>query len=502
MGKWLAKAAMARLIASHQQTGHFPVWEKSELPPAPVFRVHQWKILIGPGLLMAGSNIGGGEWLLGPVVTAQYGGRIMWLATLAIVMQVFYNLAVMRYALYSGESIFVGFLRTWPGARFWTPFYLLLDLGIYWPFLSANAAVALAAVILHRLPTAHDNDLVRELSYGVFLMAFVPLIFGGKIYNSLERVMTAKLLLVLGYLSFIALFWVSWETKLEIFSGLFRFGALPSGDFSWATLAAFSAIAGAGGLTNASFSNYVRDKGWGMGSQVGAIPSAVGGKTIKLSHVGKVFEITPQNLGQWKGWLRHILRDQLMLWAPACVIGVALPAMISYEFIRGVNVEGNSAAAMTAQAVSAQHGEIFWFLTLFCGFVVLFPSQISVLDSISRRWTDVIWMGVKRLRHLEGNQVKYVYYSLLALYGVWGLLALRLAPNPLVLAVASGTLLNLALGFSALHVLYVNRAFLPRQLRPPWLMRIGLMCCSVFYTGISLVAFHQQWPVISAWLAL
>jgi Mn2+/Fe2+ NRAMP family transporter len=138
---------------SPHQSGYFPAWEKSELPPAPVFRMRQWTMLIGPGVMMAGSNIGGGEWLLGPVVTARYGGQIMWLATVAILMQVFYNLAVMRYALYSGESIFVGFLRTWPGPRFWTPFYLLLDLGTYWPFLSANAAVALAAVILHQLPT-------------------------------------------------------------------------------------------------------------------------------------------------------------------------------------------------------------------------------------------------------------------------------------------------------------------------------------------------------------
>lgn len=411
-------------------------------------------MLIGPGMLMAGANIGGGEWLLGPVVTAQYGGRIMWLATVAILMQVFYNLAVMRYALYSGESIFVGFLRIPPGPRVWTPFYLLLDLGTYWPFLSANAAVAVAAVILHRLPAAQDGPLVRTLSYGIFLTAFVPLIFGGKIYNSLERLMTAKLLLVLGYLSFVAVFWVSWDTKREIFLGLFRFGALPSGDFRWATLAAFAAIAGAGGLGNAAFSNYARDKGWGMGLAVGAIPSAIGGKTIKLSHIGKVFEITALNLDQWSHWLRHILRDQLILWAPACIVGVALPAMISYEFIRGVgNVEGNAAAAMTAQAISSRHDEIFWFLTLLCGFVVLFPSQVSVLDSISRRWTDVIWMGVKRLQDFEGNQVKYVYYALLVFYGFWGLLALRLTPNPLVMAIASGTLLNLGLGFSALHVL-------------------------------------------------
>ena len=74
---------------------------------------------------------------------------------------------------------------------------------------------------------------------------------------------------------------------LEI-TGLFGYvkdhGKLPPVD--WAILAAFIGIAGAGGMTNTLFSNYARDKGWGMGKHVGAIPSAIGGRMIKLSHVG------------------------------------------------------------------------------------------------------------------------------------------------------------------------------------------------------------------------
>ena len=280
---------MSQVQTEEPPASTFPSWETAELPPAPIFRARQWTGLIGPGLLMAGANIGGGEWTLGPLVTAQYGGRVMWLGTTAILMQVFYNLAIMRYALYTGESIFVGFFRTRPGPRFWTVFYLFIDAGGYWPYLAANAAVALSAAILHRLPTAQDDTLVRTLGYVIFLASFVPLIFGGKIYNALERILVTKLVLVLGFLSGVALFWVSWDTKWEIFSGLYRFGTLPKGDFSWATLAAFAAIAGAGGLSNIAFSNYTRDKGWGMGSQVGAIPSAVGGKTITLSHTGKGF---------------------------------------------------------------------------------------------------------------------------------------------------------------------------------------------------------------------
>ena len=44
--------------------------------------------MLGPGLLVGGSAIGGGEWLAGPAVTARYGGALMWLATLSIVSQV------------------------------------------------------------------------------------------------------------------------------------------------------------------------------------------------------------------------------------------------------------------------------------------------------------------------------------------------------------------------------------------------------------------------------
>ncbi|MCP5120407.1 MAG: hypothetical protein GY953_57160 [bacterium] len=481
----------------------FPRWEKDNLPAAPAFHWRQWTMLIGPGLLMVGANIGGGEWLFGPLVTAQYGGQIMWIANLSILLQVFYNLSVMRYTLYTGEPIFVGFFRTRPGVRFWTVFYILGDLGGVWPYLSSNAAVPLAAVILGRLPTEADDPLVRALGYAIFLTAFVPLIFGGKIYNALEKVMVTKLIIIMSYLSFVALFFVGAGTWRAIFTGLFRFGNLPKGEFDWSRLAAFAASAGAGGLNNSAFSNYARDKGWGMGPKVGAIPSAIGGRLIKLSHTGKVFDITKENVERWKGWLRHIRRDQLMLWGPGCVLGMALPAMLSYEFVRGAEgIQGHAVAAMSAEGIAVVHGRLFWFLTLLCGFLIMAPTQVSQLDTICRRWTDVLWTGSKKLKHLEGNKVKYIYYSILSAYCLWGLVALRLTPNPLVLAIASGVMMNFALGFSALHTLYVNVVLLPPELRPTWLQRCGLVACAVFYMGISTIAFRQQWPKLVGWLGL
>jgi hypothetical protein len=481
----------------------FRAWEQDTLPEPPVLR-HRWTAMIGPGLVMVGTNIGGGEWLFGPLVTAQYGGKILWLAMIAIIVQSAYNLSVIRYTLYTGENIFIGFFRLPPGLPFWPMFYVLFEIGGVWPFLSANAAVPLASVILGRLPTSADGGFVKVLGYGVFLCAFLPLIFGGKVYTALERVMTVKLILVLGYLGFVACVFTSWETWAEILSGFFKFGTLPESEINWARLAAFTAVAGAGGLSNSTFSGYARDKGWGMGAKTGAIPSAVGGRTIQLSHIGKVFETSNENLSRWRRWLRVIHRDQFALWVPGCLLGMALPAMFSYEYLRGgvANIDGNAVAAMTADAIARRHGPVFWFLTLLCGFLIMAPTQVSQLDQIARRWTDVIWIASRRMHRLDTHKVKFVYYCLLAAYCVWGLIALHVTPNPLVLGIAAGVMWNFAFAFTSLHLLWVMLRLMPVPLRPGWLQCAGLIGGAILYAGISIIAFAQQWPAVRAWLGL
>ena len=69
--------------------------------------------------------------------------------------------------------------------------------------------------------------LVKALGFTVFLLAFVPLIFGGTVYRMLEKIMTAKLVLVLGYLSLIAVALVSWPVVTDVAAGFFRFGTVP-----------------------------------------------------------------------------------------------------------------------------------------------------------------------------------------------------------------------------------------------------------------------------------
>src|SRR5438552_15960953 len=179
----------------HIPAGVLPPYTVGDLPLPPARGWRRWLGVVGRGVLLAGASIGSGEWLTGPAVTAQYGATLLWLATLSIIGQVFVNLEMLRYTVYCGEPIVVGYFRSWPGPRLWTWCYGAIDMATaIWPFNVAGAAVALAAALLLHLPRpapaylfdvvpVHmtEGGLVKFLSFALFLAAFVPLIFGGTI---------------------------------------------------------------------------------------------------------------------------------------------------------------------------------------------------------------------------------------------------------------------------------------------------------------------------------
>ena len=505
-------------LAPHPGSKSMPRWDVGELDDAPRFTARSWPLLIGPGLVMGASAIGGGEWLTGPLVTARYGGALLWLSTLSILGQVLYNIEISRYTLYSGEPIFTGKFRTPPGPMFWLGLYLVLDFGSVLPYLASNAAIPLAAVIKGRLPDMQaDGPFLKALGCAIFLGVLLPLTVGGKVYNSLKAIMAFKLVVVLGFLLFLAIGYSTADTWAEILSGFFRFGQVPivAGDGEPQTanvftslingstlppidlsmigfMAGMAALSGNGGLTNTPVSNFTRDQGWGMGKHVGAIPSICGGRAIQLSHVGMVFRVTDAALGRWRGWMRHVQREQLAVWMPACFLGIALPSMLSVQFLpRGTKLEDKwQAAGMTAggvsDAVGGSWGPTFWYLTLFCGFLVLATSMAMTADGCLRRWVDVFWTASPRLRKWDTCDIGKFYFAVLCGYAALGLVMLTLVRGDGLL-VWSTMLYNYALGFSCWHVLAVNTLLLPRELRPGTLRRVGLLLAGIFFMTIAVL---------------
>jgi hypothetical protein len=512
-----------------------PAWDVAELPEPHPLRWRNWTKFLGPGLVMMGIQIGGGEWLLGPEVTAKYGGGLMWIATIAIVLQVFYNLECGRYALYCGEPIFTGFLRTKPGPRFWMGFILFLNLSALIPGLSTHGAAMAAALWLDRPPGEADRGLVTILAYVFLLAVAIPVLIGGKVYNMLQAIMTLKVIVVLGFCLTVGICFVSPGNWWNVFSGFLKFGTVPTivegkettvnvvqhwmndGTFplialgNIAVLGAFAGYAGGGGLSNATYSNFVRDKGWGMGGEVGAIPSAVGGRNVTLSHTGKVFEINAQNLRRWKGWWRYILVDQIYVWGPGCFMGMALPALLSLQFAPNSGLSGTklewAQSLITADGIrhssqfSASVAKVFWIITVLVGLMVMLPSQMSIVDDFSRRWTDIIWSGSRRVRgKLRGNEVKRIYYSILGMYVAWTIVCAYIFSTygtPKLMTLIIANLNNLAIGLTAFHLLWINCKLLPPELKPRWYHRTGLVACGVFYLGMATLVFAtKQLPIL------
>ena len=161
--------------------------------------------------------------------------------------------------------------------------------------------------------------------------------------------------------------------------------------------------------------------------------------------------------------------------------------MVSLEFIRNATVASDRVAAMTAEGISQrypEHRQLLWTMTLLCGFLVLAPGQISVGDQISRRWTDIIWMSNPRAQRLAGNQVKYVYYGILGMLRGVGISHLVLLSGAVDRQVR-GRDREYRLGAFLYQALVANRTLMPKALQPHWLLQAGVVCCAVFFLGIS-----------------
>jgi len=453
------------------------------MPAPPPFTFRNVLRVIGPGAILLATAIGGGEWLVGPAAAVKYGTSIMGIATIAIVLQLVFNLEAIRYTLYTGEPIYTGFMRLAPGPTWWAVVYVILTVvQLGWPALALTAGATIFSMGAGRLPGSGPGDLhlVHWIAIGIVGFVALLLLFGGTVERMLEYASWSMLAFIFTFLIVVNVLFVPAHDWWRTLTGFFMLRN-PGGDMDWGLLGALAATAGSGGVGNLTITNWIRDKGFGMGGRVGAIESAVGGRHTPLSPIGVVFPLTTANLLRWHAWWRYVLIDQVFVWALFCGLGIFLTVNLATSVVPpGSDMQGLATGAYQAQYMAAHLWRGLWVLTLLNGFWILFSTHLGNTDLLVRTVTDLTWTGSASARRWTRGRASLIYYGVLFAFSCWAVYTMRLG-GPFALFKVMANVAGFVMAVAGVQILIVNRRFLPRALRPPLYREALLVLCVGFY---------------------
>jgi hypothetical protein len=484
---------MAEFKVDH---GKLPDWGRADLPAPPAFTFKNVLSVIGPGTIALSMSIGSGEWLMGPAAVVQFNApALLWITTIAVFTQLIFNQECARYVMYTGETAYAGFMRTSPGPKFWGWFYAIIGgLQQGWPGWAAASAATIFAAVAGHIPGAGDRGSMLAWGYVSFAACVLVLSFGGIVERGLEKISTLICIWIAVFLLAFNLVFVPFSAWWELFLGFFQFGSIPKG-VDWFLLGGFAAYSGAGGLGNIFTMSWLRDKGFGMGSIVGAIPSAIGGRQIVLSKIGTIFDHSKEsNKSAWKNWWKYLWIDQGVVWGIGCMLGMYLCVLLAYGIIpAGTKISGIATGAYQAEYMM-KFWKPLWFLSLFTGFWILWGTQLAVMDGYVRSVTDIIWTSTKKPHTWKSGQ-RTVYYIALLSFAAWGCIAINLA-QPLMLIMIGANLAGLIFVIAGIHILVVNYKHLPKELHPPIWRAIVLIGFVIFYGFFVVMAYGKVLKLI------
>lgn len=466
--------------------GQLPDWQTGDLPEPLPLTARNVLRTIGPGAILLAGSIGAGEWIVGPLMAVKYGTAILWIATVAIFLQMVFNLEAIRYTLYSGEPILTGIMRLNPGSRVWGVAYVAAGIAqLATPALALGCANVLFAAAVGREPTSTDGGALRWIAYAVLTACVLILLSGKSVERTLERFSWAMIVITFTFLLVANVLFVPLDVWGRTAAGFVTPRSLPA-NMDVLLLCVFAATAGSGGLGNMAVSNWVRDKGFGMSAGVGKIGGVLAGGETALAPVGRVFPITAENERRWAVWWKYCLLDQVALWALGCVVGMFLTVNLALGTIpASAEVSGYAVGAFQARYMAEALWTGFWALCLLNGFWILFKTQLANMDCLARVVADAGWSGWPRVRRWSASRV---YAGLLLLFASWGIVSLTFSESALGFFKVLGAVACPILAVASVQILRVNTRFLPREIRPPLWRRAALVVCGVVYAALAVAS--------------
>lgn len=459
----------------------FPPPITRDLPDPPR---NLWRI-VGPGIVAAGVGLSSGEFVLWPYIASQVGLIFIWGALVGVGMQFFLNMEIERYALATGETAITGFNRIW---KHWG---LVLAIMVYLSNLWPGWALS-SATLLTYLFGGGSPPVIAAVS---LLVIGASLTLAPVVYVALERFIFVKVLAV-GVLAVLAvIFAIDGETWTALpVSFAEGFGRFPHEELGFALLLGALAYAGAGGGQNLCQSNWIRDKGFGMGKYVPRLVSPLTGteEAVSDDRASYRFETTPENMARWRRWWRFANAEQLATFFAMTVVTIVLTSMLAHSVLGGLPNLPNDVSFLQVQGEQLKTIVAPWFGTLFwaIGAFALFGSAMGIIDYTSRLAADILKSTY--LTKARISESRLYFWLVWALVAIGCLVLLSGMTQPLVLLIISASIAGAMMCLYAALLVVINRRKLPRPIRVRS-YRLGILIgISALFGFFALLTLYQK----------
>jgi hypothetical protein len=465
-------------------TKHLPEREIRNLPDPPR---SLWRI-IGPGVIGAGVGLASGEFILWPYIASQVGLVFLWAAAIGIVTQWFLNMEIERYTLATGETALTGF------SRFWRHWGLVFAVMVYFANLWPGWATSSATMVTYLTGGGEP----RWIAIGMLLVIGLTLTLAPVVYVALERVEFVKVGLVLLFIVVAAIFAIGTAGWRELPRTVTE-PRFPD-ELGFALVLGALVFAGAGGGQNLCQSNWIRDKGFGMGAYVPRLISPVTGK-VEATPEGAayLFEPDEQNLARWHRWWRIANLEQLVTFALISFTTIVFMSMLAFSTVFGRGDLANSVDFLQAEGETLKDTVAPWFGVLFwaIGAISLFAAAMGIVDYTSRLAADVLATS-----YLRGRSESRIYFWL-----VWGLVLIGCAillaglDQPLPLLVISACVGGGMMFVYSILLLLLNRRALPEAIRVRSYRVAALIWSALLFGVFSVLTIREQGEKLLDWLS-
>lgn len=429
---------------------------------------------IGPSFILLGLALGSGELILWPYLAATWGLGLMWGGLLGISLQYILNTETMRYTLARGESVFVGFRKL---SIFW-PVWFILSTFIPWSLPGFSSA---SSQILNGFLGLNAE---RIIAIALLLLTGTILTAGKTLYRTMELFQRTIIMIGLPILFGLSMYLTSRTDWVDLAWGLIGrgdgFWFFPPGIAIASFLGAF-AYSGAGGNLNLAQSYYIKEKGFGMGAYREKISSLLRGGSKPIHVEGQLFANTPINRRRWEQWWRLVSTEHFIVFWTLGFISIAVLAVLAKRLAYGLP-HGEDLAFLYQEASMISHltSDFFGTLFLLLAAIMLFSTQVGVLESSSR----IISENVLLFSYRPGKKFNLSLGFYAALWGqiLLGIIILLSGfQQPRFLLTLGAVLNGAAMMIAFPLVLWLNSRQLPRFIQPHAWRRAGLLAEFVFF---------------------